>query len=77
MKNKPGPENDLLRLCVEKYLENKFTGNDMQQSEGDTLKLLHELAVHQVELEINDATGAVCLVPRLADAKAVRRAAGA
>ena len=54
MKRKIRSENDLLRLSAEMYVKNKLSGNDMQQSEGDTLKLLHELAVHQVELEMQN-----------------------
>jgi protein ImuA len=38
---------------------------------------LHSTGTNVVELELNDATGAVCLVSRLADSAAARRAAGA
>jgi len=54
MKRKVNSEKDLLRLNAEMYLENKTSGKDNQQSESDTLKLNHELAVHQVELELQN-----------------------
>jgi protein ImuA len=38
---------------------------------------LHSGGANVVELELNDATGAVCLVSRLADSTTARRAAGA
>jgi protein ImuA len=41
------------------------------------LESLHRDGGDVVELELNDATGAVCLVSRLAASTAVRRAAGA
>jgi hypothetical protein len=54
MKRKVNSAKGLLRLNSEMYLENKTSGKDKQQSESDTLKLNHELAVHQVELELQN-----------------------
>ncbi len=50
---------DSLRLKAEEYLQKKFsdqatTRTDSGQLEADALKLLHELEVHQIELEMQN-----------------------
>ncbi|HEY6915176.1 MAG TPA: PAS domain S-box protein [Paludibacter sp.] len=45
-------ETDLLRKKAEEKLNKKDSGNSQALSEVDTLKLLHELEVHQIELEM-------------------------
>lgn len=41
-----------LRLKAEELLKKKKADSDLQLSEIDTLKLIHELEVHQIELEV-------------------------
>ena len=44
-----------LRLQATEHLRDKAVELKLPQSENDTLKLVHELAVHQVELEMQNA----------------------
>lgn len=46
------PGTDLLRKKAEEKLNKKDSGNRQVLSEIDTIKLLHELEVHQIELEM-------------------------
>ena len=46
------PETDLLRKKAEEKLNKKDSGNRQVLSEIDSIKLLHELEVHQIELEM-------------------------
>lgn len=48
------PGSDLLRQKAEKKLKNQVTPLPEKFSEHDVLKLLHELQVHQVELEMQN-----------------------
>ena len=54
MKNVREPLNDAaqLREKAEEQLKNKESRQKKHQSEVDNLKLMHELEVHQVELEM-------------------------
>lgn len=45
---------DILRQKAEKFLENKTNSSDTELSEGDIRKLLHELNVQQIELEMQN-----------------------
>ena len=43
-----------LRQKAELHLQNKLSGSDILHSEADLLKLIHELKVHQIELEMQN-----------------------
>lgn len=43
-----------LRSCAEKQLKSKKTAPDTPQKDDETLRLLHELQVHQIELEMQN-----------------------
>lgn len=43
-----------LRSCAEKQLKSKKTAPDTPQKDVETLRLLHELQVHQIELEMQN-----------------------
>lgn len=47
-------EKELLRLKAEKKLKEKQNKTNIQVLESDTKKLLHELQVHQIELEMQN-----------------------
>jgi PAS domain-containing protein len=53
-KNNNLPEASLLRKRAEKKLSKSSTRYALPQNEGDTLRLIHELEVHQVELEMQN-----------------------
>ena len=48
------PETVVLRQKAEKLLKNRTHGKVSQISEGDALKLIQELEVHQIELELQN-----------------------
>ncbi|MGE5353890.1 MAG: sensor histidine kinase, partial [Acidobacteriota bacterium] len=52
MKNNNSPKDDPLRKKAEELLTNKQDKPGRSLSEADRLKLLHELQVHQIELEM-------------------------
>lgn len=52
--NNPAPEKSILRQKAEAKLKNRSFGLVSTLSESDTLKLIHELKVHQVELEMQN-----------------------
>jgi hypothetical protein len=45
-------EASILRKKAEELLKENSQGSELQFSEGDTLKLIHELEVYQIELEL-------------------------
>ncbi len=47
-------ENTILRQKAEKLLNKKTTQSELQLSEIDSLRLIHELQVHQIELELQN-----------------------
>ena len=47
-------DNALLRQKAEALLKNKPSKHDSQLSEVESLRLIHELEVHQVELEMQN-----------------------
>ena len=50
----PTADLDILRQKAEKILENKINSTDTELSGGDIRKLLHELNVYQIELEMQN-----------------------
>ncbi len=54
MKRSENKEANLLRQNASELLKNKSSVKDQQLSEPDILKLVHELEVHQVELELQN-----------------------
>ena len=48
------PENVVLRQKAEKLLKNRIYGKMAQISEADSLRLIQELEVHQIELELQN-----------------------
>jgi PAS domain S-box-containing protein len=52
MKTMPDSKSALLRRKAEAFLKNRMDSNAQPLSEADTLRLVHELQVHQVELEM-------------------------
>jgi len=57
MDTKPASKNStidatILRQKAEELIKKKFSKPGMELSEADTLKLIHELQVHQIELEL-------------------------
>ncbi len=54
MKTMPDSKSTLLRQKAETFLRNRKAGDALPQSEADVLKLVHELQVHQVELEMQN-----------------------
>ncbi len=54
MEKKYKTENSILRQKAEKLLKKKKAQTELQLSESDTLKLIHELQVHQIELELQN-----------------------
>ena len=52
MKKNNKPETAKLRLKAEELLKKRQAATDSQLSETETLKLMHELEVHQIELEM-------------------------
>jgi PAS domain S-box-containing protein len=54
MKNTPGPVSNHLRQKAEELLKNKPSRNQSELSEAETLRLIQELEVHQVELEMQN-----------------------
>jgi len=54
MKKEPSSEPGTLRQKAEALLKNKSPETILQLSETETLKLIHELEVHQVELELQN-----------------------
>jgi signal transduction histidine kinase len=58
MKKKPNlspPRTSALRARAEKHLKERNLSADPTRTEADTLRLLHELQVHQIELEMQNA----------------------
>lgn len=51
---KKSPEAFSLRQKAEEHLKKKYTKKSASVSEPDTIKLLHELEVHQIELEMQN-----------------------
>ena len=45
-------EATILRKKAEELLKRKSPGSELQFSEADTLKLIHELEVYQIELKL-------------------------
>lgn len=54
MKYKEVPEKNLIHLNAHLFQENKSSIQNLQRSEADILKLVHELEVHQIELELQN-----------------------
>jgi signal transduction histidine kinase len=57
MKRKPNlspPNTSALRARAEKHLKEQNLSADQSRTEADTLRLLHELQVHQIELEMQN-----------------------
>ncbi|MFA5329768.1 MAG: PAS domain S-box protein [Prolixibacteraceae bacterium] len=54
MKKGYKPEKAILRQWAEKLLKKNASGSGLQLSESDALKLIHELQVHQIELELQN-----------------------
>ena len=52
--NGKDPNTSNLRRCAEKKLEEKQAKTRIQPKSQDTLKLIHELQVHQIELEMQN-----------------------
>jgi len=54
MKKEDKLEAAILRQKAEEMMKKKTSKNGMQPSEVETLKLIHELEVHQIELELQN-----------------------
>ena len=54
MKNESQFDQNALRRKAEELLKKKSSALSLNLSEADTIKLIHELEVHQIELEIQN-----------------------
>ena len=54
MKKSIKSESEILRQKAEELLKNKQRKTDVQLSETELLKLIHELEVYQIELELQN-----------------------
>ncbi len=54
-KDKPSDEASSLRRKAIEYIDNTLSQHKSKFSEADTLKLIHELEVHQIELELQNS----------------------
>jgi len=54
MKNTVDPESILLRKRASKLIRKRMPEEESQLADADVLKLIHELEVHQIELELQN-----------------------